>query len=269
MNSACCKRRAKRAGKLVQRLSIDSLTRLVLQDEKGFSLQVPSNCQNNRVYFNGPKKDVQPEHLYREGNKFSKKVMVSAVINWKGVSQNFFIGGNGIKEIGASYLKPLRDNLIPAIEAMYPNKDFSFVQDSAPSNRANQVQNFLNQKLESRFVKNTDWPSKSPDCNPLDYYFWDRVQEKVYNGRYCYPFATNDELKRRIRDVWDECATDLPQIRKAMKQFFPRLEAVDAKEGGSIKTVFGFYLFIYLTSKNTIVISTNLCRQKKKRKNNE
>ena len=48
-----------------------------------------------------------------------------------------------------------------------------------------------------------------------------------------------DELKRRIRDVWDECAMDLPQVRKAMKQFLPRLEAVDTKESGSIKTVFG------------------------------
>ena len=114
-----------------------------------------------------------------------------------------------------------------------------FNQDSAPSNRANQVQNFPKQKSKSIFVKSTDWPPKSPDCNPLDYYFWDRVQEKVYDGRYCYPFAMIDELKRRIRDVLDECATDLPQICKAMKQFLPRLEAVDAKEGGSIKTVFG------------------------------
>ena len=48
-----------------------------------------------------------------------------------------------------------------------------------------------------------------------------------------------DELKRRIRDIYDECATDLPKIRKAMKQFLPRLEAADAKEGGSVKTVFG------------------------------
>ena len=112
------------------------------------------------------------------------------------------------------------------------------------------MQNFLKQKLESRFVKNIDWLLKSPDCNPLDYYFWDRVQEKVYNGHYCYPFATIDELKRRIRDVWDECATDLPQIRKAMKLFLPRSEAVDEKERGLIKTVFGLTLtnkYIYRT----------------------
>ena len=56
---------------------------------------------------------------------------------------------------------------------------------------------------ETNFVKDTDWPSKLPDCSLLDYYFWDRVQEKVYDGRCCYPFATTDELNRRICDVWD------------------------------------------------------------------
>ena len=52
----------------------------MFQDEKDFSLQVQTNRQNNQVYFNGPKKDVQPECLYREENKFLKKVMVFAVI---------------------------------------------------------------------------------------------------------------------------------------------------------------------------------------------
>ena len=65
--------------------------------------------------------------------------LVSAVITWKGVTQPFFIGGNGIKVNGASYLKHLCDALIPAVEAMYPNKDFTFVQNSAPSHCTNQV----------------------------------------------------------------------------------------------------------------------------------
>ena len=97
--------------------------------------------------------------------------MVFAAITWKDVSQPFFIGAYGIKVNGTSYLKHLRDDLISPVEAMYPNKDFTFVQDSAPLYRASQVQNFLKQKLKSRLVKNTDWPPKSSDCNPLDYYF--------------------------------------------------------------------------------------------------
>ena len=110
---------------------------LMFQNEKDLLLQVPSNCQNNRVYFNGPKKDVQPECLYSKGNKFSKKVMVSTAITWKGVSKSFFISGNGINVNGASYLKHLPDDLIPAVEAMYPNKDLTFMQDSAPSQCVN------------------------------------------------------------------------------------------------------------------------------------
>ena len=69
--------------------------------------------------------------------------MVSAVTIWKGVSQPFFVGGNRIKVNRASYLKHLHDDLIPAVEAMYLKKDFTFVQDSAPSHCASQVQNLL------------------------------------------------------------------------------------------------------------------------------
>ena len=39
MNSACRKRRAERAGKLLQRFSIHSLLRFILQDEKAFPLK--------------------------------------------------------------------------------------------------------------------------------------------------------------------------------------------------------------------------------------
>ena len=116
MNSTCCKRRAERAGKLIQHFSIHSLPQLVFQGEKHFSLKVPSNRQNNRVYFNGPKEDVEPERLYSEGNKSLKKVMVSAVmITWKGVSQPFFIGGNGIKVNRASNLIGLQNRLIATL----------------------------------------------------------------------------------------------------------------------------------------------------------
>ena len=93
MNARCRQRRTERASKLFQRFLIQSLPCLVFQDEKDFSLQVPTNCQNNRVYFNDSKKDVQPKRLFSEGNKKSE-VMLSAVFTWKGVSQSLFVGGS-------------------------------------------------------------------------------------------------------------------------------------------------------------------------------
>ena len=63
---------------------------------------------------------------------------------------------------------------------MMKRKDWIFIQDSAPSHRANLVQNFLSEKLNKRFVKYSEWPPTSLDCKPLDYDFWEKVQRKVY-----------------------------------------------------------------------------------------
>jgi len=82
------------------------------------------------------------------------------------------------------------------------------------------------------------WPPASPDCNPLDYHFWDKAKVKVYEGRFNQPFENEKQLKRRIRRVWNEMATDLVEIRKALKQFVPRLREVAEKEGNCIKMTF-------------------------------
>ena len=38
--------------------------------------------------------------------------------------------------------------------------------------------------------------------------------------------------------MWDQCVNNIEPLRKATKQFLPRLKAVVTKEGIPIKTVF-------------------------------
>ena len=45
----------------------------------------------------------------------------------------------------------------PAMKELYPNKNFIFVQDSAPFYRTNTVQCFFREELKSRFVANIEW----------------------------------------------------------------------------------------------------------------
>ena len=45
--------------------------------------------------------------------------------------------------------------------------------------------------------------------------------------------------KEKIKKVWPEVANDVPEIRKALKQFIPRLTAVNEKKGECIKMLFG------------------------------
>ena len=72
-------------------------------------------------------------------------------------------------------------------------------------------------------MKYSEWPPTSPDCNPLDYYFWEKVQRKVYENRFNRAFENENALKRRIRGVWPEVSRDIEEIRKALKEFVPRL----------------------------------------------
>ena len=66
----------------------------------------------------------------------------------------------------------------------YPNNNFIFTQDSAPSHSAKFVQNFLREESKSRFFANMEGPPSSPDCNPLDCYFRNKVKEKIYSGHH-------------------------------------------------------------------------------------
>ena len=215
------------------------IERAVFQDEKDFPLNTPINRQNNRVYFKGKKRDIPPENLYAERKGQCKKVMVSAAVSWLGATKPFFVNEKGLKVDAIRYRAHLKKELFPAIKKVYPRDDWFFVQDGAPSHTAKITQEFLQETLRTRFVKSCEWPPYSPDCNPLDYYFWNAVKEKVYAGRLNKPFKNELELKERIKSVWNECAKNTVEIRKAMKQFVPRLNAVADNNGYAIKTVFG------------------------------
>ena len=90
---------------------------------------------------------------------------------------------NGIKVNNENYCKHSKKQLFPAIKKLVKRDDWILVQDSAPSHRSSLRQDFLEKTLKRRFVKCVEWPPSSPDVNPLDYFFWDLVKTKVYQGR--------------------------------------------------------------------------------------
>ena len=141
-----------------------------------------------------------------------------------------------MKVDSALYESHLRDDLLPACNDMYPEGNFIFVQDGAPSHTAKKCQEFLRQELGDQFVDKLNWPPYSPDCNPLYYFFLNELSNKVYQGR-TELFRNIAELEIRILDVW-EGVTDLPTLQRSIDQFLPRLRAVVQNDGRSIKTFF-------------------------------
>lgn len=97
-------------------------------------------------------------------------------------------------------LENLQNEIIPCLEELFPNY-FISLQDGLPCHRGRKFQDFLKEKLNSRLVGNFEWPPNSPDCNSLDYFFWDKLQQKPYEGRHCKPFPSIQELKKYYRSL--------------------------------------------------------------------
>ena len=113
-------------------------------------------------------------------------------------NQTFSFNGCGVKMNAKTYKRHLQKELLPAVQRLYKHKNWIIVQDNAPSHCSNLVQDFLQETLNSSFIKTHEWPPSLPDCNPLDYYFWNKVKEKVYENRLNKPFENAKELKKWI-----------------------------------------------------------------------
>lgn len=48
--------------------------------------------------------------------------------------------------------------------------------------------------MKGLLVRVEEWPSFSPDVYPLDYFYWEFVKIKVYEGRSRKLFASESEL---------------------------------------------------------------------------
>ena len=71
--------------------------KFTFQNEKDVTLEVPTNVQNNRVYFKGKKYQVPDANLLYQTNKQSIKVMVSPSLTWSEATKPFFVNGCEVK----------------------------------------------------------------------------------------------------------------------------------------------------------------------------
>ena len=125
IDTAGRKRRTDRAGNLTNKFGKNPriIERVVFQDEKDFTLAIPLNHQNKRVYYKGKKTEVPPENLFHESKGQSRKVMVSACLRWYGETNSFFVNDKGLKVDGISYKNHLKNQLFLAIKNVYKRKN--------------------------------------------------------------------------------------------------------------------------------------------------
>ena len=106
------------------------------------------------------------------------------------------------------------------------------MQDGAPPHFAIVVREWLNAHFPGRWIGRRgphEWPARSPDLTPCDFFLWGWLKEQVYSTK---P-TTLEELEGRIREVM----TSIPQefLVKSVDAVPGRLEKLVANAGSHIE----------------------------------
>ena len=84
------KKQLQASKRLKKRMTVDKIERTWFSDEKIFTVQTPTNTQNDRVYARVLKKrDVTSERLLKRRKHFSQSVMVSVAVSKLGRTAPF------------------------------------------------------------------------------------------------------------------------------------------------------------------------------------
>ena len=101
----------------------------------------------------------------------------------------------------------------------------------------NGVTRYLITVFQNRWMgrfSDVKWPARSPDLNPLDYFYWPYLKSKVYSG----PRINNiQELEQRILEISDLIPTDM--ILRSVQEFYNRLAYCTMAEGRHFEQFLG------------------------------
>ncbi|XP_025264144.1 uncharacterized protein LOC112637804 [Camponotus floridanus] len=146
--------------------------------------------------------DNENPHWKRENNtQYPEKLNVWAGILNDQIIGPFLIEGNLNSE---QYEDMLRNEIVPRImEITGQNFEHTyFQQDGAPPHYGRNVRNYLDVVFNDRWIGRRgyiEWPARSPDLSPLDYFLWGYLKDRMYKNK---P-QNLQELRQRILD---ECA---------------------------------------------------------------
>lgn len=219
--------RLDRSKALLRRHARGDFPNIVFSDEKNFPLEQYLNKQNDRVWL-AERSSENLDHRTVGRNQHPPQVMVWAAVTADGRSPITFIEP-GVK-VNATYY---RENVLEAALKPWARKQFglrpwTFQQDSAPAHKARVNQDWLKNNVPN-FISHTEWPSKSPDANPLDYCLWSILETKVGAKKY----HSMDAFKKAIVREWAKIPED--HVRAACNSFTARLKEIVKAKGGHIE----------------------------------
>jgi hypothetical protein len=203
--------------KNLERSEDDFWNKIIMSDEAHFDLNGNVNKQTCRFWA-----DKNPEQ-YREKPLHDKRVTV-----WAGICSDCIIGpfffenddGEAISVNGDRYRAMVDTFLREGVENN-GLEDHWFQQDGATAHTARATIDLLNEMFPGRLVsKNGDfeWPPRSPDLTPPDFFLWGYLKGKVYADRPKTLTALKRNIEREIAAITTETLKKVMENAKKRSQ---------------------------------------------------
>lgn len=197
-------------------------TKIVFTDEATFTLNGTVN-RHNYSYWS----DENPHWMIEKHTQRPQKLNVWAGIFGSQVVGPFFIEGN-LNSV--QYLAMLRNQIIPTLQNIAGDNfgTLWFQQDGAPPHFGVDIRRHLNHVFPGKWIGRRgaiEWPARSPDLSPLDYYFWGYLKDQVYRTK------PQDLVELRLRIVEEAARIPVDAIRNALSAFYHRLGYCQEVEG--------------------------------------
>jgi transposase len=201
----------------------EDFPKLVLfSDEASFCLNGSVNRHNSRYW-----SQDNPRWMTEAHTQHPQKVNVWAGLLGTRVVGPYFIEGN-LNAI--SYHELLDTRVIPDLrELLGPEfEDIWFQHDGAPPHFGLQVRELLDETFEDKWIGRRgtiEWPPRSPDLSPLDYFFWGVLKGKVYETKPANIEALKERILEEARNITEEI------INNVMIGYYQRMAHCQAAQG--------------------------------------
>lgn len=206
----------------------DFQSNIFFSDEANFYLDGFVNKQNCRIW--GSEKPRPNE----EQPTSMAKITVWCAIWAKGIIGPYFFEnkqGDPVAVNSSRYQQMLTSFLLPKLEAINTEK-MLFQQDDASWHTQSKTIDILREKFSGRVIsRNGDinFPPRSCDLSPVDYFLWGYLKDEVYKRRSTRP-GTIEQLKTKIREAIASITPEMCQ--KACKDWSGRIGIVKSSRGG-------------------------------------
>lgn len=165
----------------------------------------------------------RPEDFLAEKTQSAKSVTV-----WAGMTQNFLFGPYffGSTVTADAYQAIITEFFIPDLQQqMGHSTGVWFQQDGAPAHAAKNTLALLQNTFETNIISRAclhEWPPRSPDLSPCDFYLWGRAKDIAYkDGSFSSVAEMQEGITRAFRVIREE---KMEEINRAILAVPRRME---------------------------------------------